>query len=616
MRAGLSALLLLGFYGYAFGLVVGLGAVTVALAGFGLGALVGKLALVTLALAGAVCYATWKVLRARYAPDPGLVLPEHRAPRLWAEVRATARQVGTRPPDEIRLVAEANAAVSEDTRLLGLRGGRRYLYLGAPLLQAMSVGQVQFVLAHELGHYSHQHTRLGALTYRGRATIGQTIVHIGPTSLAGWMLRAYAAVYRLVSAGVSRAQEVEADRAAVRVAGRRAGMAALRELPGLTAAWSFYLDSYVAWGLDSGYAPAGVLANFPSLLAARADELARIRVGGPPGHRSAWDTHPPIADRIALIEREPDAPVAGHDRPAGELLPDLDAATAELEAAVFDFGDRTRVPYRDYTAAATQWHVQREADVLYRAAARLLGSGEANLGGVLWLLAGGRADQLKQVVLRPAELADPVAADQRFASYLGAALATALVRAGAAQWQHSWSSDVTLVDPHGVAVDVGQLAAAAAGGRVAQVRQWLIDWGVDLNAATAGEATATATGAGTVAGIVNVKVDGARRDLIILTTGLVVVPGMPRLKMRRAKARMQRMLTEVRPQELAGGPGHRFVPYEEIASGAQVRRVPVTYQLALHSGGQLKIRWGGESEEIGPGWQALGQAVDALAPAR
>lgn len=60
MRAGLSALLLLGFYGYAFGLVVGLGAVTVALAGFGLGALVGKLALVTLALAGAVCYATWK----------------------------------------------------------------------------------------------------------------------------------------------------------------------------------------------------------------------------------------------------------------------------------------------------------------------------------------------------------------------------------------------------------------------------------------------------------------------------------------------------------------------------------------------------------------------------
>lgn len=461
VRAGLSVALLLGFYGYAFGMVVGLGAVTVALAGFGLAAVVGKLALVTLALAGAVCYATWKVLRAKPAPAAGLVLPAHRAPQLWAEVRAIAERVGTRLPDEIRLVAEPNAAVSEETRLLGLRGGHRYLYVGLPLLQAMSVGQVRFVLAHELGHYSHQHTRLGALTYRGRAAIVQTIVHIGPTSLAGWMLRAYAAVYRLVSAAVSRAQEVEADRAAVRVAGRQAGVAALRELPGLGAAWDFYLESYVAWGLESGYAPAGVLANFPSLLAARADELARIRADGAPGHRSRWDTHPPIADRIALVEREPAAPVTGDDRPAETLLPNPEGVTAELEAAAFDFGTRTRLAYPDYTAAATQWHVQRQADVLYRAAARLLGSAGAHLGDVLWLLAGDQRDTLQRAVLRPAELADPAAAGERFASHLGAALAAALVRAGAARWQHSWSSEVTLVGADGGALEVGQLAALA-----------------------------------------------------------------------------------------------------------------------------------------------------------
>lgn len=614
VRAGLSVALLLGFYAYAFGLVAGLAVVTVVLVNVGLSALVGKLGVVTLGLAGAIGYATWKVLRARPAPAPGLPLAEHQEPGLWAEVRALAARVGTRPPDEIRLVAEVNAAVSEDARLLGLRDGRRYLYLGVPLLQAMSVAQVRSVLAHELGHYSHQHTRLGELTYRGTRTIVHTIARVGPTSGPGWLLRGYAALYRLASAAVSRAQELEADRASVRVAGRAAAASALRELPVLAAAWEFYLETYVGTGRDSGYAPVDVLAHFPTLLAARADELAGLRAQGVPEHRSPWDSHPPLAERIALIEREPAGPAMGDGRPARVLLRDLGAAASALEDAVLDVGDRTRLPFPDYTAAAMQWQTQQGADVLYRAVARLPGSGEPHLGLVLDLLAAGRGDELRRLLLRPAELADPATADQRFGWYLQAALAAAIVRAGAARWRHSWSGPVTLVDVAGTPVEVDQLAAAAAAGQVAQVRARLAGWRVDLTAATRAEASATATGAEPVAGIVNAKVDGARRDLVILTTGLVIVPGMPRLRMRRAKQRMQHLLTGVRPEELAGTPGHRFVPYEEIAAGALVRRMPVTYELTLHSGGRLRIRWGGESEELGPGWEMLGRLVGSLRP--
>lgn len=613
-RAALSVVLLLGFYVYAFGVVVAFGALTVLLANYVQGAVIGKLAIVTLLMAGGICYATWKVIRTRPSPMPGLVLPEHRAPDLWREVRAIAGAVATRPPDEIRLVAEANAAVSEDARLLGLVGGRRYLYVGVPLLQGVTLQQLRFVLAHELGHYSHQHTRLGELTYRGRVVIVRTIAQVGPSSLGGLLLRAYAALYQMVSAAVSRAQEIEADRVAARVAGTPAATSALRELPGLSAAWEFYLDNYVGWGLDSGYAPVGVLAHFPDLLAGRANELAAIRAKGAPDQRSRWDSHPPIAERVALLEREPAGPV-GDDRPATVFVGDLDGAIAELDAKLFGFGGRTRVPYPTYTAAAMQWQLQRHADALYRAAARLPGSAGANLGSVLGLLGAGRLDELRRAVLTAAQLADPATADAQLRSYLRAAFATAAVSAGVAQWRHSWSEEARLVDAVGAPVDLDPQAAAAIAGRVADVHQWLAAWGVDLAVAAARETTATATGAGTVAGIVNLKVDGKRRDLVILTAGLVVVPGMPRLKMRRAKRRMYELLTQAPPAQMASAPGHRFIPYEEVASGRMVRRAPAMYELGLHSGERLRIRWGAESEEVGPGWQSLRQAVEQLTPA-
>jgi Zn-dependent protease with chaperone function len=45
---------------------------------------------------------------------------------------------------------------------MGRRAGRRYLYLGVPILQVLTVSQLRAVLAHELGHYSRGHTRFGA----------------------------------------------------------------------------------------------------------------------------------------------------------------------------------------------------------------------------------------------------------------------------------------------------------------------------------------------------------------------------------------------------------------------------------------------------------------------
>src|SRR6266508_3595674 len=139
--------------------------------------------------------------------------------------------------------------------MLGLRPGRRYLYLGVPLLQGFTVSQLCAVLAHELGHYSHSHTRLGALNYRGRMTIVRTIQEIGPSSIAGWILRAYARLYFHVESAVSRRQELEADQAAVRIAGRGTAIGMMRELHVVDQMWHFYLNNYVGWGWEAGSAP-------------------------------------------------------------------------------------------------------------------------------------------------------------------------------------------------------------------------------------------------------------------------------------------------------------------------------------------------------------------------
>lgn len=139
VRAVLSAAMLAGFYVYALGIAVGLFIGTALLIDVLPGAVLGKLVIVTLAVPFAILVATWRLIRAKTPPPAGIKVRPGRAPGLWAEARAMAEAVDTRPPDEIRLVPEVNAAVSERTALFGMIGGRRYLYIGVPLLQALTV---------------------------------------------------------------------------------------------------------------------------------------------------------------------------------------------------------------------------------------------------------------------------------------------------------------------------------------------------------------------------------------------------------------------------------------------------------------------------------------------
>lgn len=263
VRAVLAIAMLLGVYVLAAAVVgaLALGLYELVAHGF-TGAALLKLGIITLLVTVAIGRGLWAGLRHRDGEQPGVVLPEQDQPRLWGEVRHLAEQVGTRPPDEIRLVPDVNAAVSESSRWLGLVPGARRMYVGVPLLTGLSLRQMRSVLAHELGHYSGRHTGLAGVTYRGQESLLRMIGHLGPDSWVGRIFKVYARLYIAVANTVNRRQELEADEFSARLAGKGVAISALRELPAIDAAWSFFLHNYVGPGSEHRRRPHELFAGF------------------------------------------------------------------------------------------------------------------------------------------------------------------------------------------------------------------------------------------------------------------------------------------------------------------------------------------------------------------
>ncbi|MFC1420820.1 M48 family metallopeptidase [Streptacidiphilus cavernicola] len=287
-------------------------------------------------------YAFLSAGRLRPVTDAIPVTPEDQ-PELWEQVRAAAAATGERPPDELYLTDEVNASVAEESRLLGLLPGRRRMFLGLPLLAGLTVPRLQAVLAHEFGHYVNLDTRLGAVTMRGRAAVLHTVevFQRGSTRLQhliGALYGGYARMFLRTSQPVARRQEFAADQVAVRHAGRDATANALRALPVLKAAHQHYALTYAGMGSKLGaLPPVGELhGGFRRLLAARStDGLAALSAGQRAPRPHAYDSHPPMAERVALIEELPAdgrADESADEPSALVLLQDADRVFAELEA--------------------------------------------------------------------------------------------------------------------------------------------------------------------------------------------------------------------------------------------------------------------------------------------
>ncbi|MEZ0068987.1 Zn-dependent protease with chaperone function [Streptacidiphilus sp. MAP12-20] len=347
MRTSFRALqalaLLLGFYVLALGALGLIALVDVlildnASGGFSAGAF--KLVAFSVLAAIPIARGVFFVRRPKDEAPPGISVSEQQQPELWARVRSLAEQVGTRAPAEIRLIPQVNAAVSENPRLLGLIPGHRRMLIGVPLLIGLTEPQLDAVLAHELGHYSNKDTRLAGITVRGRQSLITVVQHARAAGrgVTASVFGAYAKLYLRVSESVSRRQELSADLASARIAGRDHAAAAMRQLPALDLAYDFYLDRYAAVGWDAGYLPLAseFYGGFRSLLgsAKRQAELDEVRAEPPVRETSPYDSHPPVHERVAALEALPadGRVITGEERQALDLLRDVDHLLAAVAA--------------------------------------------------------------------------------------------------------------------------------------------------------------------------------------------------------------------------------------------------------------------------------------------
>lgn len=606
LRAAASVFMLLGFYLVAFVQLIAVVVLVVWVAAESNLAVGVKLGFPLLVAVGGTAVGLWRAIRARPEPAHGLIITPRDAPELWRLVDHLAAAVGTRRPDEIRLVPEVNAAVSEDSKALGLIGGTRRLYLGMPLLLSFSVDQLRSVLAHELGHYSGQHTRLGEVAYRGRLAIGHTIGRIGKWNPVGWVFRGYARLYLLVDNAASRRQELEADQASVRVAGPAAAISALRELPVIDAAWDFYFDRYVAQGWEAGFAPDDIFGGFGQLVAARHAELAGLREREPEENQSRWDTHPSNGTRIAAMRSAAPSAHPADGRPAWTLLPAIASVAAALQAEVFAIGDRRVLPWPQFTAAAITSGLQSNADRIFRSLGRLTGTAQPGLGALLELVAAGRLGELAEEFLPNATRKE---APAQFVGIMDMLITLAAVRSGVAFWRHSWSEPAKLVDANGAEADFEPLAKlAVAPETLDQARAWMAHLGIHVEAAEIVERSATASGSDVIGALANFKVDGAHTDLILLDRGIILVPAPKSTD--KGEDRLRQLLGSAPVEQIAAH--HRFIPYEEVVSAGIDRRSPIRAELRLHGGATVALEQRWTAEQLGDSQDTLLAVLDRM----
>jgi Zn-dependent protease with chaperone function len=172
------------------------------------------------------------------AEDPGRTLEEAEAPALWKLAREVAASVGTRPVDEIRITPGTDMAVYERGSASERRHdvAHRVLVFGVGLVNGFEQDAFRAVLAHEYGHFAHRDTAGGEVALRVRRDMMMFAIALYQQGQAVWwnlafvFLRVYDFLFRRISHGAIRLQEVLAARMAAHMYGPAAFEAGLRHV--------------------------------------------------------------------------------------------------------------------------------------------------------------------------------------------------------------------------------------------------------------------------------------------------------------------------------------------------------------------------------------------------
>lgn len=175
-----------------------------------------KFILVPLALSFIIFKAMW----VRFSPPEGYYIKPVEAPKLFQLIEELRVKLNAKPVHAVVITSELNAAVMQVPRLGMLGWPRRYLILGLPLINMLSIQELGVVVAHEFGHLTRNHNRFGNWIYRIRQVWYVLLDKLEQeNSGVSWVFTRffnwYAPFFNAYSFVLARAGEYEADRESV-----------------------------------------------------------------------------------------------------------------------------------------------------------------------------------------------------------------------------------------------------------------------------------------------------------------------------------------------------------------------------------------------------------------
>ncbi|WP_406692953.1 M48 family metallopeptidase [Saccharopolyspora sp. ID03-671] len=517
-RAALALALHIGFFVVSLGLVAGL----LMMAGMTfrrdtVGGL--KVAFAALVVGATLLFCLRAVLRNKVRPR-GVPLDRVNQPNLWRTIDQLVDATDSPLPDEIRITSEPSVTVREDTALLGLRTRTRYLEIGLPMLAALTTSELGALLAHAVGRLTGR-SRLAVTAHRVLASVRRTRdgLTAGPVK---WLFAGYARVFTAIAVTTTKELVLAGDAAAVRVAGKRTAVMALRKSVAVELGWQDYTDEYLSMAATIGHAP-DVLLGFRSFMdhptrKPALAERAKVAIAEETGEL-------PVRTRVEMMKRLKSADKEVDERPAFAILRKPRNAVPELEDHLLVDSLGPRMPWPDVVRKAGAAQSAEKAAQL-SAAAHQCGLGvDPTIQGVLVAIHRGHGRDLVNPVLNPGLHPSTIdqAAEDTLTDLLGCTVVDALVCAGRAHHELDWGGPPGIRLANGRPIDPDRLVrpAVADPRLIPGLHRVLVDLGVPLRHTREPAEEPEPV----LSGIVSpVLCSGESYDLLVTDRGLLLLP--------------------------------------------------------------------------------------------
>lgn len=269
----------------------------------------GKLLFILAIPAWTMIKSSFTLLATRFPKPQGRELTKIEAPALFARLEELRVRMNGQRIHRVLLNNELNAAIVQHPRFGLLGWEENYLILGLPLLLTLDENEALAVVAHECGHLSGYHGRLGGFIYRFRSAWGR-LQQLSEqwndwgSRLIARMFRWYGPYFNAYTFVFARQNEYVADKTSVDIAGRQSAANALMRI---SIAAQFEQDTFwpsIQQRVIQEPEPLHDRSTFwENSLRSSLDETRRVRFLDIARQRKTdhFDTHPALQDRLAAM---------------------------------------------------------------------------------------------------------------------------------------------------------------------------------------------------------------------------------------------------------------------------------------------------------------------------